>query len=92
LQTASTPSSSSSSLERNKQLLDRFFQSIKSKVTQVNAIDYIHAYIRHWHLYEEEQDLLNDDGRSNKKKQKKQKNNSSKPRIAIGRMNLTRLE
>src|ERR687894_670529 len=80
LETASTPSSSSSSssyIERNEQLLDRFLQSVKSKVTQVNAIDYIHAYMRHWHLYEEEkeQDLLNDDGRNSKKKKQKRNNN-----------------
>ncbi|HEY6756525.1 MAG TPA: hypothetical protein VI037_03960 [Nitrososphaera sp.] len=41
-------------LERNKQLLERFIQTIKSEITQVNVIDYINAYMRYWLLYEEE--------------------------------------
>ena len=48
LQASSTP------LERNKQLLERFIQTIKSEITQVNVIDYINAYMRYWLLYEEE--------------------------------------
>ena len=43
----------SSTLERNKQILERFIHSIKSEVTQVNSIDYIHAYMRHCRLHEE---------------------------------------
>jgi hypothetical protein len=48
----------STSLERNKQILDKFTKSIKSEVTGVNVIEYINAYMRHCHLYEEEEDLL----------------------------------
>ena len=51
--------------KKNKQILERFIQSIKSEVTQVNVIDYINAYMRHWHLYEEEEEL--DDIRDRKK-------------------------
>jgi hypothetical protein len=67
---SSYSSSSYSSRERDKQLLDRFLESIKSEVTKSGVVAYINAYMRYWHLYEEEekesqeQDLLND----NKKK------------------------
>jgi hypothetical protein len=54
---------SSTSLERNKQLLERFTQTIKSEITQVNVIDYINAYMRYWLLYEEE---LLDGGKTKK--------------------------
>jgi hypothetical protein len=53
---ATTTTNTSTSLERNKQILERFLQSIKSEVTQVNVIDYIHAYMRYWRLYEEEEE------------------------------------
>ena len=53
---------SGTSLERNKQLLERFTQTIKSEITQVNVIDYINAYMRYWLLYEEE--LLEDGGKT----------------------------
>lgn len=77
--TSSSYSSSTSSLERNKQLLDRFLQSNRSEVYRSNVLDYIHAYMRHWNLYEEqEEDLLNDDsddnGRNNKNKRQKSNN------------------
>jgi hypothetical protein len=42
--------------ERNRQLIDRFLQSIKSDVTRRNALDYIHIYMRYWHLYEEKKE------------------------------------
>jgi hypothetical protein len=44
--------------KKNEQLLERFIWSIKSEVSQVNVIDYINAYMRHWHLYEEEEDVI----------------------------------
>jgi hypothetical protein len=80
---SSSSSSSYASLERNKQLLDRFLESIRSEVNRSNVLDYIHAYMRYWNLYEEDQeqgqDLSNDDdGRNNNKKRKRrrQKNNN----------------
>lgn len=43
-----------STFEKNKQLVERFLQTIKSDITRVNSLDYINGYMRHWHLYEEE--------------------------------------
>jgi hypothetical protein len=48
--------SSQYSVEQNKQILERFFESIKSEVHRKNVINYIHAYMKFWHLYEEEKD------------------------------------
>ncbi len=45
---------SSSSFERNKEILERFFESIKSDIHRKNVINYIHAYMKFWHLYEED--------------------------------------
>jgi hypothetical protein len=49
----------STSLERNKQILDKFTESIKSEVTRVNVIEYINAlHETHCRLYEEEEEDL----------------------------------
>jgi hypothetical protein len=85
--TSYSSSSPSSSLERNKQLLERFLQSNRSEVYRSNVLDYIHAFMRHWNLYEEKGgDLLKDDGNDgddgdsdtgcNNKKNKRQKSNN----------------
>jgi ribosomal protein S17E len=63
LQASSTSSGDSnnnnnnrSTFEKNKQLVERFLQTIKSNVTRVNSLDYINGYMRHWHLYEEKKE------------------------------------
>jgi hypothetical protein len=39
----------------NHQILERFLGSIRSDVTREGVLAYIHAYMRYWHLYEEEE-------------------------------------
>ncbi|MDQ3837138.1 MAG: hypothetical protein M3270_09440, partial [Thermoproteota archaeon] len=56
--------------KNNKQLVERFLQTIKSDITQVNSIDYINGYMRHWHLYEEKKE---GDGDEEEKEEEEQR-------------------
>jgi hypothetical protein len=47
------PLSSDEERARNKKLIDRFLQSINSDATKYNSLNYIHIYMRYWHLYQE---------------------------------------
>ena len=87
----------STTFEKNKQLVERFLQSIKSNATRVNSLDYINGYMRHWHLYEEKKEegeieeeeeeqqhpqLLLLDGVRRERKQIKKKKTSSKEKYS----------
>jgi hypothetical protein len=65
----STTTTAASS-ERNRQLIDRFLQSIRSDVTRRNALDYMHIYMRYWHLYEEKN--AGEDGEGDEHEQEEQ--------------------
>lgn len=86
MQASWNSSSTTTSLERNAQILERFIHSIKSEITQVNSIDYLNAFMRYWHLYEggegAEQLLLlldgNGEGARKKGKQKQKKEEEKK--------------
>lgn len=79
----STSTSSSAEVRKiNKRLIDRFLQSIRSQATRHSAPEYIHIYMRFWHLYEEKtaSELLmeaEEDGAINNKINK---NKKRKPR------------
>lgn len=40
--------------DRNSQLFERFEESIRSPVTPDSWMDYLHAYMRHWLLLDED--------------------------------------
>lgn len=38
---------------RNKQLVDNFLEAIKSPATKVRALSYVHRYMEHWMMFDE---------------------------------------
>lgn len=73
-----------SSLERNKQILEKFIHSMKSEITQVNSIDYLNAFMRYWRLYKEEEEeppLSDDDGQGGKKGKKQKQRRGGKKEL-----------